>query len=60
MDNFVKAQHHHLGIGGIDCSCCNTNARKGHGRADKKLNRAARAKIKAETMQIIKEFADLL
>ena len=57
MDNFKKAQHHSLGIGGINCTCCNNKARRGHNRVDKKLNREARAKIKAETLLLIKNNA---
>ena len=53
MDNFKKAQLHPLGIGGINCYCCNNKARKGHDKVDKKLNREARAKIKSETQKII-------
>jgi hypothetical protein len=53
MDSFIKAQHHHLGKGGINCSCCNNIARKGHDKVDKKLNRVARAKIKAETRNLV-------
>ena len=55
MDKFKVAQHHELGIGGIHCYCCNNNARKGHGRVDKKLNRSARARIKVETFKIIND-----
>ena len=55
MDNFVKGQLHKIGIGGIDCTCCNNKARKGHDRVDKKLNRVARARVKAETQKLINE-----
>ena len=55
MDNFAKAQHHQLGIGGMNCYCCNDLARRGHNRVDKKLNRVARAKLKVETLKIVAE-----
>jgi hypothetical protein len=55
MDSFNKAQHHHLGIGGINCSCCNNMARKGHDKKDRKLNQLARAKVKAEAKKIVNE-----
>ena len=55
MDAFKKAQHHHTGIGGIHCPCCNNLAKKGHGRTDRAFNGMARAKIKAETRQIVSE-----
>jgi hypothetical protein len=55
MDSFNKAQHHHLGIGGINCSCCNNMARKGHGKKDRQLNQLARARVKADARKIVNE-----
>ena len=56
MDAFNKAQHHHLGIGGVHCPCCNNLARTRNDNVDKKLNRLARAKIKVETYKEIDEY----
>lgn len=53
MDAFIKAQHHHLGKGGIHCPCCNNLAKTGKDNVDKKLNRLARAKIKSDTRKEI-------
>jgi len=55
MDNFTKAQNHKIGIGGIHCSCCNNIARTGNDNVDKKVNRIARAKVKAETRKLVAE-----
>ena len=55
MDIFNKAQHHNLGIGGIKCPCCNNIARKGHDKKDRKLNRIARANVKAEAQREVVE-----
>lgn len=55
MDNFTKGQLHKIGIGGINCYCCNNKARRGHDRVDKKLNRVARARVKAEAQKLIVE-----
>jgi hypothetical protein len=54
MDNFAKAQLHKIGIGGIQCSCCNNLARTRE-NVDRKLNRNARAKVKAETRKLVAE-----
>jgi hypothetical protein len=54
MDSFNKAQLKKIKKGGIKCSCCNNVARKGHGRVDKKVNRIARAILKAETQTLFK------
>ena len=55
MDAFVKGQLHRIGIGGINCTCCNNKARKGKDKVDKKLNRTARARVKVEAQKLIKE-----
>jgi len=55
MDNFKKAQLHDLGKGGIKCYCCNDRARRRRTRGvDKALNRAARAKMKSQTIKELK------
>lgn len=54
MDNFKMNQLHKIGIGGLDCSCCNNKGRTKNDNVDKKLNRMARARIKRETMSLIK------
>jgi hypothetical protein len=55
MDAFTKGQLHRIGIGGINCTCCNNKARRGKDKVDKKLNRTARARVKVETGKILKE-----
>jgi hypothetical protein len=55
MDTFNKAQHKHIGIGGINCPCCNNMARKGHDKKDRELSRMARAQVKAETRRLFEE-----
>jgi len=55
MDNFKASQLHKIKRGGIKCPCCNSNARKGHDRVDKIVNRIARAKMKVETMLIVND-----
>jgi hypothetical protein len=55
MDAFNKAQHHHIGIGGIKCSCCNNMAKKGRNKKDRQLNQLARARVKAEAKQIVND-----
>ena len=54
MDNFKMNQLHKIGIGDLECSCCNNKARTKNDNVDKKLNRMARARTKRETMSLIK------
>lgn len=53
MNDFRSSQLHHVGPGGIKCSCCNRLARKGD-NADRRLNRMARAKVRELTRLLIK------
>ena len=50
MDKFRQAMSNQCGWGGFRCPCCNCY----HGKTKKKLNRLARAKIKAEVFKEIK------
>ena len=60
-DEFKRSILVHIGPGGIKCSCCNDWKRNGQGsgvaksRSRKKLNRKARARMKASLISIIKE-----
>ena len=56
MDSFKEKQNSECSVGGVYCPCCNPYKGKyNNHRKKQQLNRIVRAKMKAETQQIIKE-----
>ena len=50
-DEYKRKLNNHCGIAGLHCECCNDH----HGKHKKKLNRMARASLKAQDMKRNKE-----
>lgn len=52
MDRFKEEQLNKIGMGGLRCYCCN-DFLKYQRRCNKRVNRIARARLKAATIKLI-------